>query len=143
MDQYYNMAKKAEQNKVCDKSGLTLEHNTVYDDNLLPSADELAKLNSVSDKIVPWIMERTEMEQNARIKFNEERVAITKKDFKHKYAYNFTALIMAFVIVLLFVSLSFYLILNGQETIGTIFAGGTMVLIVSYFLKASKNREVK
>lgn len=31
------MAKKAEQNKVCDKTGLTLEKNTVYDDNLLPS----------------------------------------------------------------------------------------------------------
>lgn len=29
------MAKKAEQNKVCDKTGLTLEQNTVYDDNLL------------------------------------------------------------------------------------------------------------
>lgn len=27
------MAKKAEQNKVCDKTGLTLEQNTVYDDN--------------------------------------------------------------------------------------------------------------
>lgn len=42
------MAKKAEQNKVCDKTGLTLEQNTVYDDNLLPSADELAKLDNVS-----------------------------------------------------------------------------------------------
>lgn len=137
------MAKKAEQNKVCDKSGLTLEHNTIYDDNLLPSADELAKLNSVSDKIIPWIMERTEMEQNARIKFNEDRMDIAKKDFKHNHTYNFTALIMAFIIVLLFVSLSFYLILNGQETIGTIFAGSTIVLIVSYFLKASKNKKVE
>lgn len=44
------MAKKAEQNKVCDKTGLTLEQNTVYDDNLLPSADELAKLDNVSKR---------------------------------------------------------------------------------------------
>lgn len=50
------MAKKAEQNKVCDKTGLTLEQNTVYDDNLLPSADELAKLDNVSKDIIPWIM---------------------------------------------------------------------------------------
>ena len=63
------MAKKAEQNKVCDKTGLTLEQNTVYDDNLLPSADELAKLDTVSKDIIPWIMKRTEMEQDARIKF--------------------------------------------------------------------------
>lgn len=40
------MTKKAEQNKVSNKSGLTLEQNTVYDDNLLPSADELAKLDN-------------------------------------------------------------------------------------------------
>lgn len=136
------MAKKAEQNKVCDKTGLTLEQNTVYDDNLLPSAEELAKLDTVSKDIIPWIMKRTEMEQDARIKFNEDRMKIAQSDFKHVHRYNFTALIMAFIIVLVFVAFSFYLIVNGQETIGTVFAGSTVVLIVSYFLKA-KNKEVK
>lgn len=136
------MAKKAEQNKVCNETRLTLEHNTVIDDNLLPSAEELEKLNAVSDKIVPWIMERTEKEQDARIRFNENRMKIAQDDFKHTHWYNFTALIMAFIIVLIFVGFSFYLIVIGQETIGTIFAGGTVVLIVSYFLKA-KNKEVK
>lgn len=136
------MAKKAEQNKVCDKTGLTLEQNTVYDDNLLPSADELAKLDAVSKDIIPWIMKRTEMEQDARIKFNEDRMKIAQDDFKHVHRYNFTALIMAFIIAIAFLAASFYLILHGQETIGAIFAGGTVVLIVSYFLKA-KNKEVK
>lgn len=67
---------------------------------------------------------------------------IAQSDFKHIHRYNFTALIMAFIIVLIFIAFSFYLIINGQETIGTIFAGGSIVLIVSYFLKA-KNKEVK
>lgn len=132
------MAKKAEQNKLCDKTGLTVEHNTLIDDNLLPSADELAKLNNVSDKIVPWIMERTEKEQDARIKFNEDRMKIAQADFKHTHRYNFTALTMAFIIVLMFLGFSFYLIMHGQETIGTIFAGSTVALIVSYFLKSKK-----
>lgn len=87
-------------------------------------------------------MKRTEMEQDARIKFNEDRMKIAKSDFRHTHWYNFTALVMAFIIVLIFVGFSFYLITIGQETIGTIFAGGTVVLIVSYFLKA-KNKEVK
>lgn len=39
------MAKKAEQNRLQDKNGLTVEKNTLYDDSLLPSADELSKLN--------------------------------------------------------------------------------------------------
>ena len=136
------MTKKAEQNKIKDEKGLTVEQNTVYDDNLLPPAEELAKLNSISDKIVPWIMRRTEMEQDARIKFNEDKMNIAKEEYSHNHKYNFTALIMAFLIVLIFVGLSFYLIINGQETIGTIFAGGTLVLIVSYFLKTkSKNNQ--
>lgn len=87
-------------------------------------------------------MKRTEMEQDARIKFNEDRMKIAQDDFKHVHRYNFTALIMAFIIAIAFLAASFYLILHGQETIGTIFAGGTVVLIVSYFLKA-KNKEVK
>lgn len=87
-------------------------------------------------------MNRTEMEQDARIKFNQDRMKIAQGDFKHTHWYNFTALIMAFIIVLVFVGFSFYLVINGQETVGTIFAGGTAVLIVSYFLKA-KNKEVK
>lgn len=133
------MAKKAEQNKVSDKTGITLERNTVYEDNLLPSAEELSKLDAVSKDIIPWIMERTEMEQNARIKFNEDRVKLAQRDMIHVHRYNITALIMSFIIVVLFILFSFYLIINGQETVGTIFAGGTVVLIVSYFLKAKNN----
>lgn len=136
------MAKKAQQHKLSNAKGLTLEQNTVYDDNLLPSADELAKLDSVSKDIIPWIMQRTEMEQDARIKFNENRMKIAQSDFKHTHQYNFIALIMAFVIVLVFIVFSFYLIIDGQETIGTVFAGGTIALIVFYFLNA-KNKGVK
>lgn len=137
------MVKKAEQNKLSNSKGVSFEHNTIIDDNLLPSADELAKLNSVSPDILPWIMQRTELEQNARIRFNDGRLDLTKKDLNYNHRYNFTALLMAFIIVLAFMGFAFYLIVNGQETIGTMFAGGTVVLIVSYFLKASKNRANK
>ncbi len=136
------MAKKAEQNRVKNEQGLTLEHNAVYDDSLLPSADELAKLNSISSDIVPWIMERTEKEQNARIKFNEDRMRLMEKDIKNTYNYNIVALIMAFLITIAFLIFSFYLVINGKGVEGTIFAGATVVMIVAYFIKA-KNKEVK
>ena len=45
---------------------------------------------------------------------------------------------MAFLIVLLFLSASFYLIISGKEIIGSIFAGGTIVGIISYFLNSKK-----
>ena len=128
------MAKKAEQNKVCDKTGLTLEQNTLYDDNLLPPADELAKLDSVSKDIIPWIMKRTEMEQDARIKFNEDRMKIAQNDFKHIHCYK---LYSSNWLLLLYAPLGFhYDYKMYQETGGTNVAGGTIVLIVFLFLKA-------
>ena len=137
-------AKKAEQRKISkDQEKYSIEHNNIEDDSLLPAADELSKLNEVSPDIVPWIMARTEKEQDARIKFNEDRMALAKKDLKSTIVYNFIALIMAFFIVIAFLSGSFYLIVNGFETIGTIFAGGTIVIIVCYFLNASKRRSNK
>lgn len=134
------MAKKAEQNKLQDERGLTFEQNTIVDDNLLPSADELAKLNGISEDIIPWIMARTEKEQDARIKFNEDRMRLSEKDLNFAHKYNMLALVMAFLIVLLFLSASFYLIISGKEVIGTIFAGGTIVGIVSYFLNAKRKK---
>lgn len=132
------MAKKAEQNTLSDHRGLTLEQRTVVDDNLLPPAEELAKLNDISKEILPWIMNRTEKEQDARISFNENRMRLTEKDLNFAHRYNMVALIMAFVIVILFFAASFYLIISGKEVLGTLFAGGTIVGIISYFLNSKK-----
>lgn len=117
---------------------MTFEQKTVVDDNLLPSADELSKLDAVSKEIIPWIMRRTEKEQDARIKFNEDRMRLSEKDLNFAHRYNMTALLMAFLIVILFLSASFYLIISGKEIIGSIFAGGTIAGIISYFLNSKK-----
>ena len=124
-----------------DSKGMTFEQRTVVDDNLLPSADELAKLNDVSKDIIPWIMARTEKEQDARIKFNGDRMRLSEKDLSFAHLYNMTALIMAFLIVIAFLSASFYLIISGKEIIGSIFAGGTIVGIISYFLNSNRRKK--
>jgi hypothetical protein len=135
------MTKRAEQNKVCDKDGHTLERNTYTEDNnLLPSADELSRLNQVDPSLITWIKDRTTEEQNARIRFNDSRIDLAKKEYKYVHTYNFVALFMAFIIVVLFLGFAGYLILNNKETIGTIFAGSTLVLIVSYFLKTKSKK---
>ena len=73
------MAKRAEQNRLSsDKGVTTLEHQTLIDDSLLPSADEF----SISEEILPWIMERTEKEQDARIDFNREKMNLAKNEQK-------------------------------------------------------------
>lgn len=133
------MIKKAEHNKVStDRVGLTLEQQTVYDDSLLPPADELKKINDISKDVLPWLMKRSEIEQNARIRFNDERIGLAKSEMSHNHKYSFVSLIMAFFIVIISFGISLYLIISGKDIVGSIFAGATVVLIISYFLKAKK-----
>jgi uncharacterized membrane protein len=135
------MVKRAHQNKLSNnKNGVMLEQNTVYDDSLLPSADELAKLSSISEDIVPWVMKRAEVEQDARINFNKEKTILIKSDMAHTHIYNFFALIMAFIITLFLLLASCYFIVKGYSVAGTVFAGGTIALIIFYFLNSPKNK---
>ena len=134
------MAKKAQQNTIQQQDGgLMMQQQVISDDSLLPPAEEIQKLNAISPDIVPWIMARTEMEQDARLKFNDERINLAKNESSHTHWFDFIALFMAFIIVAAFLFLSYLLIQNGSEVVGTIFAGATMALIVSYFLKGKKN----
>jgi hypothetical protein len=42
------MAKKAQQNKISkDSRGISIEHQNIEDDSLLPPAEELARLNEI------------------------------------------------------------------------------------------------
>lgn len=46
------MVKQVQQNKLSgNNERVDIEQNTIFDDSLLPSADELAKLNAVSKDI--------------------------------------------------------------------------------------------
>ena len=76
------MVKKAEQTQIQRNSDgkLSAYSNTIIDDNLLPSAEELAKYKSISDEIIPWIMKRVEEEQKVRLTFNEDNMKLATKD---------------------------------------------------------------
>lgn len=136
------MGRQAKQKKISqDEKGVALEENSVYDDSLLPASDELARLKEISPDIVPWIMTRTEMEQDARLDFNKRRISLAEKDLNHAHRYSILALFMAFFIVAAFMVFSFFLILNDKDVLGTVFAGGTIVIIVWYFLNTKKRKK--
>lgn len=122
------MTKRAEQNKISSTAnGVALEHNTVYDDNLLPAADELAKLNALDPDIVPWVKKRTEIEQNARIKFNLRRTALAFREINYSAFITFAGLVLCVAIIAGIFYLSYDLIIKGHETAGIAFGGGDVV----------------
>lgn len=90
------MGRKAEQNRLTTgANGVQLEQNTVYDDNLLPAADELCKLNSINPEIIPWVMKRTEVEQDGRVWFNKKRLKLAGREINLAGASTILGLLLA------------------------------------------------
>jgi len=77
------MAKQAHQEKITARNdGLIFEQHSVYDNSLLPPAEELAKLKEINPDIVAWILERASLEQESRISQSKERLIIQKFEFR-------------------------------------------------------------
>lgn len=130
------MSKRAEQNRISSTSnGVALEHNTVYDDNLLPAADELAKLNAIDPNIISWVMRRTEVEQNGRIWFNKKRLKLAGREINWAGTSTVTGLVLSFILIGAFFYLSYDLIKNGHEVLGGIFGAIDLTGLVSVISK--------
>ena len=133
------MARKIEQNKITqDSSGVSLEHHSAYDDNLLPSAEELEKLKNIEPSILPWLMRRTEKEQDARIDFNKKRISLAHKEVNLSAAMTFFALLLGALIIFGVFFLSYILISKGFTIAGTIFGGIDLAALLLALAKLKK-----
>jgi uncharacterized membrane protein len=106
-------------------------------ESLLPVPEELAKFKEIEPTIVNWLMQYADKEQDARIKFNFERLDLTKGEQKIIK----TSLWLAFMIAVLFIGLAALLIFLGQNVAGTIFGGIALVLCVQSFLRFGRNQK--
>ncbi|MDR0418601.1 MAG: hypothetical protein LBH34_00085 [Prevotellaceae bacterium] len=87
-------------------------------------------------------MDRTEKEQDARIKFNEERVKLAKCDLRNTHAFDYLAIFFALICILAGICFSTFLIMQGLNVQGTIFGGGTITLASYYsFINSSKSKK--
>lgn len=135
------MGKKAEQNRISSgQDGVMLEHRAIYDDSLLPSAEELAKLKEIDPDIISWIKKRTEIEQDARIDFNKDRLRLASKDTGLSASVTITALILATVIILAIFTLSFILVYNGYEIAGTVLGTVDLAALILAFSKIKSSK---
>ena len=91
-------------------------------------------MKEINPDIVTWIMERTAFEQ-------EERLKIAKFEFRGGRRYNVAALTFAFIVIMAGLSFSTFLIYNEMNTMGTIFAGSTLIMAATAFIKASKKND--
>ncbi len=138
------MAKKIEQNKIDkNQAGLSLEHNVAYDDSLLPPAEELRQLKAIENNAVTWIMERTEIEQNARIKFNFDRLGMAKKEMNLSTIVTLVGLIFMFLVIAGVFYFSYDLICRGYSLEGSVFGSldvGALLFLI-HKVRPPKNNQ--
>ena len=133
------MSKQAKQTKIRLANGIVqAEENTLHDNSLLPMADELERLVAIDKHILEWIKERAEMEQDARISFNNNRIQEYRMQGKRTHVVNMTSLFMAFVIIVAGGIASVFLAVNGSSIEGSILGGVTLVAAAGVFLRKNK-----
>ena len=113
------------------------------DDDLLPTADELAKYNQIDPDFINWIKTRCDAEQNGRIGFNNKRIELASNHDKRIFTLEYTALISSIGVILTLACMSFCLIQQGHILWGSIFGGTTSVVILKKAFSSRKEPEEK
>jgi uncharacterized membrane protein len=134
---------KKQSNVVTHKGqGVTYEQNESFDDSLLPDAIELEKLKALDSDIIHWIKARTEKEQDARLDFNNRKMSLIEKSQTKAFTVDIISLVLAFIIIMIGMCFSYFLIKEDQIVTGTIFAGATILLAANSFLNFRKKLQV-
>lgn len=139
------MAKRSHKQSVAQQGNQQLTHTSYEeDDNMLPAPEVLHQYQQMDDRFIDWFMNRADLEQSARIRFNDERINIAKSTNVKLFTIDIVSIIISAMIIGLLVLFSYKLIDNGHEIVGSIF-GGTTVIIYAIrllnFRRVEKNNE--
>lgn len=132
------MAKKAEQNKLRNKDGVLLEQTSIYDDSLLPSSDELLRLKQIDPNIVQWLMDRATKEQEARIKYNDDKIDLTRQSVNKAHSRSVIGMIFIFLVIVIGFALSAWFVYLDKDLGASIFGGSTFVALIIALLRIKK-----
>ena len=132
------MAKKNEKHLVKSQQGQGYVVESVFDDSLLPEASEIEKLYKLDSHILEWLKNTAEKEQNFRHQAYTKKIEITEKVERGSRQISKMGITFSFIIVLAGMAFSAFLIYIGQMLIGSLFAGGIIISIVTAFLKKVK-----
>ena len=133
------MAKQREKSQVVESQhgqGYVVER--AFDDSLLPEASEIEKLYKLDNHILEWLKETAEKEQNFRHQAFQKKLEIVEKKERGSRQISKMGITFSFIIVLAGMAFSAFLIYIGQIVVGTVFAGGIIISIVTAFLKKVK-----
>lgn len=119
-------------------NGVSYEHQESFDDNLLPEAAELERLQKLDPDIMSWMKNTTSKEQAARHDFNSRKIGLFESSQRKSFLMDVIQATYALIIILSGMFFSYLLIDKEQIIYGSIFAGGTILFAANAFLKFRK-----
>ena len=124
-----------------DQKGLTIE--TTFNDSLLPDAAEIERLHKIDPDIMQWLKDRAKDEQDFRHKTFNERLKMVSRSDRGSRWINYLGLFFSFVLLSGGMFLSYTLITEGYEILGSIFSGAMLIAIASIFMSKVKSNNSK
>lgn len=106
----------------------------VLDDNLLPDAAEIEKLHKLDPNILDWLKKRAESEQEFRHNAYQERIELVRCEEKGERRMSTLGMILSFILAVVGITASFFLIYFNHTVTGTVFGGAILVMLASIFL---------
>ena len=106
---------------------------------MLPDATEIQKLSELDPNIMTWLKERAEKEQDFRHGAFNQRLEIVSKTERGSRWINYLGLFFSFLLLGGGMYLSYTLIIEKHEIIGSIFSGVMLVAIASIFMSKVKS----
>ena len=123
------------------QQGKLVRHEETIDDNLLPTSEELKKLQSNRPDLIDIVVRFAEKEQDSRHNIRIEEINAFKNQSIKDFAINYTGLIFAFFVMIAGMYFSTVMINNGNNVIGTVFAGATLLVGVAIFINPLKKNK--
>lgn len=108
-----------------------VEHTEEIDDNLLPDAEEIAKLANIDPTILTWLKSRAEKEQDFRHSFASSRIKLTNDYEQRQHNTLRIGLLIYGLLVVGCLYGAYSLITKGLNVQGTIFGSAAVVLAVA------------
>ncbi|CAA0154726.1 hypothetical protein [Tenacibaculum maritimum] len=110
-----------------------------FDDSLLPDASEIEKLSQIDPEIINWLKSRAEKEQEFRHKTFNKKFNLVEKNENGLRWINYLGLILSFFLLAGGMFLSYTLIKENHEILGSAFTGLMLVAIASIFMSKVKS----
>ena len=127
------MAKQTRKSAVVHNEGGQVVEE-IFDDNLLPDASDISKLKQLDPDIINWLKSRAEQEQTFRHKYHSRRIRLVERDERGSRWVNYLGMFFSFLLLSGFGYLSYFLISENHEVLGSIFSGAILIAIAQVFL---------